>query len=64
MGTKKLVEETYKFDFHQIVVAPWLKELISKRFNTKEPYFIPNGVNLDKFHNENKVKESGNYYLE
>lgn len=55
MGTEKLVEETYKFNLYQIVVAPWIKELISKRFNKKEPYFIPNGVNLDKFYNESKV---------
>ncbi len=55
MGPERLVDETYKFNLHQIVIAPWLEELMSKKFNKKELYLVPNGVNFEKFYNEHKV---------
>ncbi|MBU4305735.1 MAG: glycosyltransferase family 4 protein [Candidatus Omnitrophica bacterium] len=55
MGVESLVNETYKFNLHQLVIASWLKELMIEKFNKKEPYLVPNGVNLGQFYNGNKI---------
>lgn len=52
--TKKLVDEAFKLPLKKITISTWLKELLEKKFGQKVEGIIINGLNFEKFYNENK----------
>ncbi|MBI4844951.1 MAG: glycosyltransferase family 4 protein [Candidatus Omnitrophica bacterium] len=55
IGPAEKVDRTYTLDLNQIVIAPWLKELMERKFKKDKVFFVPNGVNFQHFYNDNKV---------
>ncbi len=54
-GPKDLVDRTYTFSFHQITIAKLTEQLLKEKFDRKVSAVIPNGVNFNTFHNDNKL---------
>lgn len=53
-GDIEKVEQTYKFDMEQIVIAQWLKELVEKKNGNKKAHLIYNGIDLNEMYNNDK----------
>ena len=54
-NTKKLVDNAFKLPLRKITISSWLNELIENKFGQKVENVIINGVNFEKFYNENKT---------
>lgn len=54
-GKKELVDNSYRLDLNQIVIAKWLKNLMKENFN-KESKLIYNGIDESEFYFGDKPK--------
>ena len=52
---KKKVDATWKMPIKKIVIANWLRDLGEKKFQEKIYGYVPNGIDLKKFYNHQKV---------
>ena len=48
-GEKEKVDNSYKLELNQIVIAKWLRDLMIDRFNRKNVFICHNGINLSEF---------------
>lgn len=53
--SKEKVDATWKMPLKKIVIAKWLKRLAEEKFNEKVYGIVPDGVDLNKFYNNNKT---------
>jgi len=52
---REMVDATWKMPIKKIVIANWLRDLGEKKFQEKIYGYVPNGVDLKKFYNHQKV---------
>ena len=53
-GSKEKVDNSYKLPLNQIVIAKWLQDLMSEKFDNKSE-LIYNGINTDEFNNTGRI---------
>ncbi len=54
-GPLNKVDNSYKLDLNQIVVAKWLQDLMKDKFNNKAVQLVHNGIDFNEFYNHNKI---------
>lgn len=42
------IDETFRYGFHNVVVAKWLKQLVYEKASVM-PFYVPNGINVSVF---------------
>ena len=54
-GSKEEVDNSYRLDLHQIVIAGWLKDIMESQFHKKDVRICQNGIDLTEFYPESTV---------
>lgn len=56
-GDSNKVKETYKLPFKKLVIANWLKRLMSEEYSDKDVTLVPNGVDWEQFNFQIRAKQ-------
>lgn len=59
--SEKKVIETYKFPFHKIVIADWLKKIVEQ--SNEKADVIPNGFDFTYFHKDISIEKRDKFFV-